>query len=200
MPPRRFKKKSVKRIVEKRVANAIEEYEKSRALTQNNTGGSWISNSGANTVCIQMCHGCSYIRHLRTASLHFQRELKRSPNGKTLFLKMVCKCLEICKCVNDDKVKFAVCSSRVVPSNWWIGNVQNFGLANANQIHWNNWLENCTLNKGYRLSIKDRLKGRRLLLGNLPWCNRCRHTIRPGSCPLGIVTCFGCGKSWALPE
>ncbi|GKB02262.1 hypothetical protein Tco_0830351, partial [Tanacetum coccineum] len=28
MPPRRFKKKSVKRIVEKRVAKAIEEYEK----------------------------------------------------------------------------------------------------------------------------------------------------------------------------
>ncbi|GKD12842.1 hypothetical protein Tco_1197249 [Tanacetum coccineum] len=31
MPPRRFKKKSVKRLVKKRVAKAIEEYEKSRA-------------------------------------------------------------------------------------------------------------------------------------------------------------------------
>ncbi|GJZ19963.1 hypothetical protein Tco_0556553 [Tanacetum coccineum] len=31
MPPRRLKKKSVKRLVEKRVAKAIEEYEKSRA-------------------------------------------------------------------------------------------------------------------------------------------------------------------------
>ncbi|GKD53684.1 hypothetical protein Tco_1287071 [Tanacetum coccineum] len=31
MPPRRFKKKSVKRLVEKHVAKAIEEYEKNRA-------------------------------------------------------------------------------------------------------------------------------------------------------------------------
>ncbi|GKD72060.1 putative reverse transcriptase domain-containing protein [Tanacetum coccineum] len=31
MPPRRLKKKSIKRLVEKRVAKAIEEYEKSRA-------------------------------------------------------------------------------------------------------------------------------------------------------------------------
>ncbi|GJY32228.1 hypothetical protein Tco_0415723 [Tanacetum coccineum] len=31
MPPRRFMKKSVKRLVEKHVAKAIEEYEKNRA-------------------------------------------------------------------------------------------------------------------------------------------------------------------------
>ncbi|GJZ53242.1 hypothetical protein Tco_0608127, partial [Tanacetum coccineum] len=31
MPPRRLKRKSVKRLVEKRIAKAIEEYEKSRA-------------------------------------------------------------------------------------------------------------------------------------------------------------------------
>ncbi|GKA34454.1 hypothetical protein Tco_0720883 [Tanacetum coccineum] len=31
MPPRRLKKKSIKRLVEKCVAKAIEEYEKSRA-------------------------------------------------------------------------------------------------------------------------------------------------------------------------
>ncbi|GKC61569.1 hypothetical protein Tco_1089167, partial [Tanacetum coccineum] len=31
MPPRRLEKKSIKRLVEKRVAKAIEEYEKSRA-------------------------------------------------------------------------------------------------------------------------------------------------------------------------
>ncbi|GJS06570.1 hypothetical protein Tco_0363366 [Tanacetum coccineum] len=45
MPPRRFKKKSVKRIVEKRVAKAIEEYEKTRA-DSNNTGGSGLTNTG----------------------------------------------------------------------------------------------------------------------------------------------------------
>ncbi|GKF70957.1 hypothetical protein Tco_0204014, partial [Tanacetum coccineum] len=39
MPPRRFKKKSVRKILEKRVAKAIEKYEKTRA-DSNNTGGS----------------------------------------------------------------------------------------------------------------------------------------------------------------
>ncbi|GKB12547.1 hypothetical protein Tco_0846470, partial [Tanacetum coccineum] len=46
MSPRRLKKKSVKRLVEKRVAKAIEEYEKSRAnldsarSSRGNTGNS----------------------------------------------------------------------------------------------------------------------------------------------------------------
>ncbi|GKE17517.1 putative reverse transcriptase domain-containing protein, partial [Tanacetum coccineum] len=44
MPPRRFKKKSVKRLVEKRVAKAIEEYKKTRA-DSNNTGGSGSANT-----------------------------------------------------------------------------------------------------------------------------------------------------------
>ncbi|GJV46667.1 hypothetical protein Tco_1431203 [Tanacetum coccineum] len=45
MPPRRFKKKSVRKIVEKRVAKAIEKYEKTRA-DSNNTGGSGSTNTG----------------------------------------------------------------------------------------------------------------------------------------------------------
>ncbi|GJR90781.1 hypothetical protein Tco_0214792 [Tanacetum coccineum] len=44
MPPRRFKKKSVKRIVGKRVAKLFEEYEKTR-LTQT-MWWIWISNTG----------------------------------------------------------------------------------------------------------------------------------------------------------
>ncbi|GKE07834.1 hypothetical protein Tco_1411385 [Tanacetum coccineum] len=57
MPPRRFKKKSVKRIVEKRVAKAIEEYEKTRT-DSNNAGRSGSANTGG-TVAPEM-HGCSY--------------------------------------------------------------------------------------------------------------------------------------------
>ncbi|GKC44895.1 hypothetical protein Tco_1062617 [Tanacetum coccineum] len=55
MPPRRFKKKSVKRIVEKRVAKAIEEYEKTRT-DSNNAGGSGSANTRG-TVAPEM-HGC----------------------------------------------------------------------------------------------------------------------------------------------
>ncbi|GKA55501.1 putative reverse transcriptase domain-containing protein [Tanacetum coccineum] len=47
MPPRRLKKKSVKRLVEKRVAKAIEEYEKSRAnLDSAGSSGGNTGNAG----------------------------------------------------------------------------------------------------------------------------------------------------------
>ncbi|GJS43802.1 putative reverse transcriptase domain-containing protein [Tanacetum coccineum] len=47
MPPRRLKKKSVKRLVEKRVAKAIEEYEKSRAnLDSAGSSGGNTGNTG----------------------------------------------------------------------------------------------------------------------------------------------------------
>ncbi|GJZ19441.1 putative reverse transcriptase domain-containing protein [Tanacetum coccineum] len=49
MPPRRLKKKSVKRLVEKRVAKAIEEYEKTRA-NPGNASGSGPTNTGGTGV------------------------------------------------------------------------------------------------------------------------------------------------------
>ncbi|GJT23876.1 hypothetical protein Tco_0893813 [Tanacetum coccineum] len=49
LPPRRFKKKSVRKIVEKRVAKAIEKYEKTRA-DSNNTGGSGSTNTRGTVV------------------------------------------------------------------------------------------------------------------------------------------------------
>ncbi|GJT91774.1 hypothetical protein Tco_1080619 [Tanacetum coccineum] len=49
MPPKRFKKKSVRKIVEKRVAKAIEKYEKTRA-DSNNTGGSGSANTGGTDI------------------------------------------------------------------------------------------------------------------------------------------------------
>ncbi|GKA92960.1 putative reverse transcriptase domain-containing protein [Tanacetum coccineum] len=45
---------------------------------------------------------------------------------------------EICKCVEDDKVKFVVCTFESRALTWWNGNVQTLGLANANQIPWSN--------------------------------------------------------------
>ncbi|GKA38229.1 putative reverse transcriptase domain-containing protein [Tanacetum coccineum] len=110
MPPRRFKKKSVKRIVEKRVAKAIEEYEKTRT-DSNNAGGSGSANTGG-TVAPEM-HGCSY---------------KTFTNGKPHSFNGT----------EDDKVKFAMCTFEGRALTWWNGNVQTLGLANANQIPWSN--------------------------------------------------------------
>nr|GFA76283.1 hypothetical protein [Tanacetum cinerariifolium] len=47
MPPRRLKKKSVKKLVERRVAKAIEEYEKTRADSINAGGSGSASTEGS---------------------------------------------------------------------------------------------------------------------------------------------------------
>ncbi|GJR55781.1 hypothetical protein Tco_0926463 [Tanacetum coccineum] len=112
MPPRRFKKKSVRKIVEKRVAKAIEKYEKTRA-DSNNTGGSGSTNTGG-TVVPEM-HGCSY-KTFMNGKPHSFKGTEGVVGLKRWFEKME-QVFEICKCAEDDKT---------------------LGLANANQIPWSN--------------------------------------------------------------
>ncbi|GJS82403.1 putative reverse transcriptase domain-containing protein [Tanacetum coccineum] len=133
MPPRRFKKKSVRKIVEKRVAKAIEKYEKTRA-DSNNTGGSGSTNTGG-TVVPEM-HGCSY-KTFMNGKPHSFKGTEGVVGLKRWFEKME-QVFEICKCAEDDKVKFAMCTFEGRALTWWNGNVQTLGLANANQIPWSN--------------------------------------------------------------
>ncbi|GJR06717.1 putative reverse transcriptase domain-containing protein [Tanacetum coccineum] len=133
LPPRRFKKKSVKRIVEKRVAKAIEEYEKTRA-DSNNTGGSGSANTGG-TVAPDV-QGCSYKRFINGKPYSFSGT--EGVVGLKRWFKKMEQVFEICKCAEDDKVKFAVCTFESRALTWWNGNVQTLGLANANQIPWSN--------------------------------------------------------------
>ncbi|GJS05379.1 reverse transcriptase domain-containing protein [Tanacetum coccineum] len=133
MPPRRFKKKSVRKIVEKRVAKAIEKYEKTRA-DSNNTGGSGSTNTGG-TVVPEM-HGCSY-KTFMNGKPHSFKGTEGVVGLKRWFEKME-QVFEICKCAEDDKVKFAMCTFESRALTWWNGNVQTLGLANANQIPWSN--------------------------------------------------------------
>ncbi|GKB52446.1 putative reverse transcriptase domain-containing protein [Tanacetum coccineum] len=218
MPPRRFKKKSIKRIVEKRVTKAIEEYEKTRT-DSNNAGVVGL---------------------------------------KCWFEKME-QVFEICKCAEDDKVKFAVCTFESRAQTWWNGNVQTLGLANANQIPYdieaynNRFHElvlmcpelvstvkkkiekyirgfpegikgNVTSSKPAKaLRIEDNNKRKwedqqgnnhhqqqnqrqeaakvyvaapakgRGYAGNLPWCNRCKAHHQPGPCPPRCGKCHKLG-------
>ncbi|GJS43904.1 putative reverse transcriptase domain-containing protein [Tanacetum coccineum] len=133
MPPRRFKKKSVRKIVEKRVAKAIEKYEKTRA-DSNNTGGSGSTNTGG-TIVPEM-HGCSY-KTFMNGKPHSFKGTEGVVGLKRWFEKME-QVFEICKCAEDDKVKFAMCTFEGRALTWWNGNVQTLGLANANQIPWSN--------------------------------------------------------------
>ncbi|GJR17648.1 hypothetical protein Tco_0966175 [Tanacetum coccineum] len=102
MPPRRFKKKSVKRIVEKRVAKAIEEYEKTRT-DSNNAGGSGSANTGG-TVAPEM-HGCSY-KTFTNGKPHSFNGTEGVVGLKRWFEKME-QVFEICKCAEDDKIPWS---------------------------------------------------------------------------------------------
>ncbi|GJS64660.1 putative reverse transcriptase domain-containing protein [Tanacetum coccineum] len=133
MPPRRFKKKSVRKIVERRVAKAIEKYEKTRA-DSNNTGGSGSTNTEGTVV--PEIHGCSY-KTFMNCKPHSFKGTEGVVGLKRWFEKME-QVFEICKCAEDDKVKFAMCTFEGRALTWWNGNVQTLGLANANQIPWSN--------------------------------------------------------------
>ncbi|GJX59370.1 putative reverse transcriptase domain-containing protein [Tanacetum coccineum] len=133
MPPRRFKKKSVRKIVERRVAKAIEKYEKTRA-DSNNIGGSGSTNTGG-TVVPEM-HGCSYKTFMNCKPHSFKGT--EGVVGLKRWFEKIEQVFEICKCAEDDKVKFAMCTFEGRALTWWNGNVQTLGLANANQIPWSN--------------------------------------------------------------
>ncbi|GJU46910.1 putative reverse transcriptase domain-containing protein [Tanacetum coccineum] len=133
MPPRRFKKKSVRKIVERRVAKAMEKYEKTRA-DSNNTGGSGSTNTGGTNV--PEMHGCSY-KTFMNCKPHSFKGTEGVVGLKRWFEKME-QVFEICRCAEDDKVKFAMCTFEGRALTWWNGNVQTLGLANANQIPWVN--------------------------------------------------------------
>ncbi|GJW06222.1 hypothetical protein Tco_1568645 [Tanacetum coccineum] len=70
------------------------------------------------------------IRHLRTANLTLSRE--EGVVGLKCWFEKIEQVFEICKCAEDDKVKFAVCTFEGHALTWWNGNVQTLGLANDN--------------------------------------------------------------------
>ncbi|GKB15001.1 hypothetical protein Tco_0848924 [Tanacetum coccineum] len=133
MPPRRFKKKSVRKIVERRVAKAIEKYEKTRA-DSNNTGGSGSTNTGGTVV--PEIQGCSYKTFMNCKPHSFKGT--EGVVGLKRWFEKIEQVFEICKCV---KLTSEVCyvhgsRGRALPGPRgpdWNGNVQTLGLANANQ-------------------------------------------------------------------
>ncbi|GJT11559.1 putative reverse transcriptase domain-containing protein, partial [Tanacetum coccineum] len=98
MPPRRFKKKSVKRLVEKRVAKAIKEYEKSRAnLDSVGSLGGNPRNAGG-TVNV---HGYSHKTFMNGKPHSFNGT--EGVVGLRRWIEKVEQVFETCKCVEEDK-------------------------------------------------------------------------------------------------
>nr|GFC00306.1 reverse transcriptase domain-containing protein [Tanacetum cinerariifolium] len=103
MPPRRLRKKYVKKLVERRVAKAIEEYEKTRADSIN-AGGSGSTSTGGSAYV----QGCSY-KTFMNCKPHSFNGTEGVVGLKRWFEKME-QVFKICKCTEDDKVKFAMCT------------------------------------------------------------------------------------------
>ncbi|GJU71437.1 putative reverse transcriptase domain-containing protein [Tanacetum coccineum] len=128
MPPRRLKKKSVKRLVEKRVAKAIG-LEKTRA-NPGNASGSGSTNTGG-TVNVQ---GCTHKTFMNGKPHPFNGT--EGVVGLRRWIEKIEQVFEICKCTEEDKVMFAASTFEGRALTWWNGNVHTLGLVNANRIPW----------------------------------------------------------------
>ncbi|GJU28574.1 putative reverse transcriptase domain-containing protein [Tanacetum coccineum] len=131
MPPRRFKKKSVKRLVEKHVAKAIEEYEKNRGnLDSARSSGGNPGNAGGT----MNVHGCSHKTFMNGKPHTFNGT--EGVVGLRRWIEKVEQVFETCKCAEEDKVMFAASTFEGRALTWWNGNVHTLGLVNANHIPW----------------------------------------------------------------
>ncbi|GJU93668.1 putative reverse transcriptase domain-containing protein [Tanacetum coccineum] len=98
----RLKKKSIKRLVEKRVAKAIEEYEKSRAnLDSAGSSGGNPGNAGGT----MNVHGCSHKTFMNGKPHTFNGT--EGVVGLRRWIEQVEQVFETCKCAEEDKVMFA---------------------------------------------------------------------------------------------
>ncbi|GKA77747.1 putative reverse transcriptase domain-containing protein [Tanacetum coccineum] len=127
MPLRRLKKKSVKRLVEKRVAKAIEEYEKTRS-NPGNASGSGLTNTGE-TVNVQ---GCTHKTFMNGKPHPFNGT--EGVVGLRRWIGKVEQVFEICKCAEEDKVMFVASTFEGRALTWSNGNVYTLGLVNVNRI------------------------------------------------------------------
>ncbi|GJZ98643.1 putative reverse transcriptase domain-containing protein [Tanacetum coccineum] len=108
MPPKMMKRKAVKKMVKKRIAEAIEEYEKTRA-NPDNAGGSGLANTGG--IVAPDVQRCSY-KTFMNCKPHPFNVTKGVVGLKRWFEKMK-QVFEISKCAEDDKVRFEIPWSNV---------------------------------------------------------------------------------------
>ncbi|GJT53981.1 reverse transcriptase domain, reverse transcriptase zinc-binding domain protein [Tanacetum coccineum] len=123
------KKKFVKRLVEKRVAKAIEEYEKSRTNLDSAESSEGNNGNDGGTVNVQ---GCSHKTFMNGKPHSFNGT--EGVVGLRLWREKVEQVFEICKCAEEDKVMFAASTFEGRALTWWNGNVHTLGLVNANRI------------------------------------------------------------------
>ncbi|GKC81105.1 hypothetical protein Tco_1136822 [Tanacetum coccineum] len=112
-------------------AEAIEEYERSRANLEN-AGGSGPENVGG--VVAPDVYGCLYKTFLNCKPHSFNGT--EGVVGLSHWFKKMESVFEISKCAEEDKVEFVACTLEGRALTWWNGNVHALGLSNANRIPW----------------------------------------------------------------
>nr|GEW32694.1 putative reverse transcriptase domain-containing protein [Tanacetum cinerariifolium] len=131
IPPRRVKKKFVKRLLEKRVAKAIEEYEKTRANLDNAESFGRNTRNAGGTTNVQ---GYSHKTFMNGKPHSFNRA--KGVVGLRRWIEKIEQVFEIFKCAEEDKVMFAASTFEGRALTWWNRNVHTLGLVNANRIPW----------------------------------------------------------------
>nr|GEZ12623.1 hypothetical protein [Tanacetum cinerariifolium] len=129
MPPKMMKRKAVNKMVKKRIAEAIEEYKRTRANLGNASGPGEANTGGSVTV-----QGCSHKTFMNGKPHPFNET--EGVVGLRRWIEKVEQVFKICKCAEEDKVMFAASTFEGRALTWWNENVHTLGLVNANRIPW----------------------------------------------------------------
>ncbi|GKA37140.1 putative reverse transcriptase domain-containing protein [Tanacetum coccineum] len=129
MPPKMMKRNAVKKMVKKRIAEAIEEYEKTKG-NPSNVGGSRPANTGG-TVNVQ---GCSHKTFINGKPHPFNG--MKGVFGLRRWIEKVEQVFEICKCSEEDKVIFAASTFEGRALTWWNGNCPATEIQRMEQELW----------------------------------------------------------------
>nr|GEU51378.1 putative reverse transcriptase domain, ribonuclease H-like domain, aspartic peptidase domain protein [Tanacetum cinerariifolium] len=218
MPPRRVNIKFVKRLVEKRVAKAIEEYEKTRANLDNAGSSGGNTRNARGTMNVQACSHKTFMNG-KTHSFNGTKGVV----GLRRWIEKIEQVFKICKCAEEDKVMFAASTFEGHSLTWMEQELWTLTLKGDDIKAYNNRFYELALmcpklvpneekiligiSKGFLKESRETslLQGPQLFVMQSTWLvnwsskqfmeKDCRVRVpTTGGNALQDVTCFRCGK------
>nr|GEW31705.1 hypothetical protein [Tanacetum cinerariifolium] len=123
MPPKMMKRKAVKKMVKKWIAEAIEEYEKTKSNLDNAESSRGNTGNVGGTMNVQ---GCSHKTFMNRKPHSFNGT--EGVVGLRHWIEKIKQVFEIFNCAEEDKVMFAASTFEGRALTWWNGNVHTLGL------------------------------------------------------------------------